>query len=103
MDQQDTNDPGKQVTTENGEQAAPTAASDPPPPPPPPPPEPDYPQALPIYALERAQALPEITGDAYAPFQSDDPLAILAFKDADGRTMRVAVTVDGLAKIAATL
>lgn len=53
---------------------------------------------LPVRSIEQARALPEIHGDAVA-YESDDPAAILAFKDADDRTMRVAVTVDGLAKI----
>lgn len=52
-----------------------------------------------VYSLERARALPELHQDAYVPFESDDPKAILAFKDADDRTMRVAVDLNCLAKI----
>lgn len=54
----------------------------------------------PMYSLDEARALPEIDGSVYVPHESDDPRAILAFKDVDGRTMHVAVTVHGLAKIA---
>lgn len=60
---------------------------------------PKYPAIQPVYSLERARALPELQQDAYVPFECDDPAAILAFKELDGRTMRVAVALDCLAKI----
>jgi hypothetical protein len=57
------------------------------------------PQVAAVYSLDAAMALPEIAGPAYVQFESDDPRAILAFRDADGRTMRVALDTNGLAKI----
>lgn len=39
------------------------------------------PTVQPVYTLERARALPELNQEAYVPFESDDPRAILAFKD----------------------
>lgn len=48
----------------------------------------------PIYSIERARSLPEIGPDQmhdFDPLEHEDPAAILAFKEEDGRTMRVAV------------
>lgn len=59
----------------------------------------------PMWSVERARALPELAlpgggqNTAFVPFECSDPRAILSFADTDGRTMRVAVTVHGLAKI----
>lgn len=61
--------------------------------------EQNHPPIEPVYSMERARALPELHQDAYVPFESDDPKAILAFKEEDGRTMRVAVALNCLAKI----
>lgn len=63
-------------------------------------------EVSPVWSVEQARALPELAvpsggrDTAFVPFECSDPRAILSFSDTDGRTMRVAVTVHGLAKIA---
>lgn len=61
-------------------------------------------QPEPIYDLAEACALPDVTGGVYtaAKFAIDSPLAILAFKDHDGRSMAVVDTGHTLAKAAIT-
>lgn len=64
------------------------------------------PVIYPVRTLDAARALPEFeppTADSELPplFEHDDPTAIRAFKDTDGRTMRVVVVDGALAKFEA--
>lgn len=53
-----------------------------------------------VRTLQAARALPVLLTDEGEPLESDDPTVILAFKDEDGRTLRV-VLHEG--QLAATL
>lgn len=57
----------------------------------------------PLYSLEDAQGLPEVSGDSFLPLTSDDPREIVSFKDEDRRTMRVVLTAEGLGKMASAV